>query len=48
MSDVGGELFAFFSSSCRSPMPVVVSEITRDNEEGLPDKLLQKNSAYAL
>ena len=31
----------------RTPIPVVVSELERDNEdEGQPDRSLQKNSAY--
>ena len=34
--------------SHRSPLPVVVSELTRENEEGLPDKLLQKNHNYSM
>lgn len=29
-------------------MPVVVSELTRDNEDGLQDKLLQKNPSFAM
>lgn len=31
----------------RTPIPVVVSELERDNEdEGQPDRNLQKNAAY--
>ena len=33
---------------CRSPVPVVVTEMVRDNEEGLPEKDLIKNNAYHL
>jgi hypothetical protein len=31
---------------CRSPVPVVVTEMIRDNEEGLLEKELVKNNAY--
>ena len=32
----------------RSPVPVVVTEMVRDNEDGLPEKQLPKNNIYHL
>ena len=32
----------------RSPVPVVVTEMIRDNEEGLPEREIIRNNAYHL
>ena len=31
---------------CSSPVPVVVAEMVRDNEEGIPERLMVKNPVY--